>query len=59
MTLTISTKFKELEVGKTLVIEHEDYAGQISRAAYNAGLTLRRVFVTRRFEGYIYVCRLF
>lgn len=52
-------KFRDLKPGEVMEFETEDYRGQISRAAYNAGLTQKKIFSTRRFEGYIYVVRVF
>ncbi len=54
----LKEKFKGLDVGQNFEVTDEDYRGQISRAAYNEGLNQRKIFSTRRFDGFIYVVRL-
>ena len=55
--MTLPFNLKELEVGQSLELDTEAYRGQVSRAAYNAGLSQRKLFSTRRFDGRIYVIR--
>ncbi len=56
--LPFRKKFEALNVGESFCLEKEDYVGQVSRAAYNIGLSYRKIFSTRRIDGFIWVVRL-
>ena len=59
MSLPFRKKFDDLKIGESFQLEKEKYKGQVSRACYNIGLTQRKIFSSRRFDGFIYVVRLF